>query len=225
MTKNKENAGFSLVELLIAMTILLVLLGLVTTLFSRALSTRARESRRTDALTSAQAALNVISREVANSGFGLNYNGIVTADCYPPATPPALPTCRQKLHFLSNIKNTDDLKAIATPGEDVTYFYDKATESIVRYDKFAVWDTATNKYLPQTSVIINRISDVEFRYFDYTPGIATPVEVTTPTDKTGRVTIKVTVSLEDVQGQPKSQKVKFESDVTLRNSTYMLNQY
>lgn len=221
MTKNKKNAGFSLVELMIAMTVLLVLLGLVSTLFARAFGIRARESRKTDALTSAQAALNVMSREISNAGFGLTYNGIVTADCNQPA-PLA---CKQKLHFRSNVKNTDDLQAIATPGEDVTYFYDTTTKSIVRYDKFAVLDTATNKYTPQTSVIINRISDVEFRYFDYIPGISTPTEVTTPTDKTGRVTIKVIVTLEDVQNQPKDQKVKFESDITLRNSKYMLNQY
>lgn len=223
MIKSKKNAGFSLIELMISMAILLVLLGLISTLFARSLNTRTRESRRTDALTSAQAALNVMSREIANSGFGLIQdkttgkfgNGIITAD-----------SGSQKLHFLSNVLNTDGHKDIDTPGEDVTYFYDSTTKSIVRYDRFAIWDSATSTYKPQTSVIINRISDVEFKYYDYTTASSSTTSYsTTPTKDTGRVTIKVTVSLEDVQNQPKDQKVKFESDVTLRNSNYMLNQY
>ncbi len=71
VVKKKKSSGFSLIELMIAMTITLVLLGLVSTLFARSLGIRSRESRKTDALTSAQAALNVMSREISNSGFGL----------------------------------------------------------------------------------------------------------------------------------------------------------
>jgi prepilin-type N-terminal cleavage/methylation domain-containing protein len=61
--ENKTSAGFSIVELLIAMTIILVVLGLASTLFSKSLNTRRRESSQTDALTAAQATLNVISCE------------------------------------------------------------------------------------------------------------------------------------------------------------------
>jgi len=69
---DKRHGGFSILELMIAMTIILIVLGLVMTLFGKSLSSRQRESSRTDALTAAQAALNVISREVANSGYGLS---------------------------------------------------------------------------------------------------------------------------------------------------------
>src|SRR3954451_20786082 len=83
-----DQKGFSLVELLIAMTIMIMLMGIVSMLLTRAVGVRARESARTDALTSAEAALNVVSREIANSGFGLYsapttktpVNGIVLAD-------------------------------------------------------------------------------------------------------------------------------------------------
>lgn len=207
------------------MTIMLVLLGLVSTLFSRALSVRARESRRTDALTSAQAALNVMSREIANSGFGLysdpqskrSLNGIVLAD-----------STSNKIHFRSNIVNlktsptNDD---ITKPGEDITYFFDSVTDSIVRYDAHAVLNTTTNNYTPQTSVIINRISSVKFDYFNYAGSVSTPTQTSTPTADTGRVKITVTVKLEPVQNQPNNQVVTFTSDVTLRNSSYMLHQY
>ncbi|HEY0461551.1 MAG TPA: type II secretion system protein [Pyrinomonadaceae bacterium] len=202
--KGTKNSGFSLIELLIAMSITLVLMGLATSLFASALGTRTRESRKTDALTSARAAISAISREISNSGYGLTTNGIVAAD-----------SGTRKIHFRANLSNEDYTTDSA--GEDVTYFFDSATKSIVRYDPNAT---------PTTSVIVNKISDVQFSYFDYVEGAALPTTGSvTPTGNTGRINITVTVSLEDVQGQPKNQTITFTSDVTLRNSTYMLNQY
>lgn len=202
--KHTKNRGFSLIELLIAMSITLILMGLATTLFAGALGTRTRESRRTDAITSARAALSAISREVSNSGYGLTSNGIVTVD-----------SSDQKIHFRANLFNED--YTTDSVGEDVTYFFDPATKSIVRYDPNTT---------PTTSVIVNRISNVTFKYYDYNAsGIISEAGSTTPTGSTGRVTITVIVELEEVVGQPKNQTVTFTSDVTLRNSTYMLNQY
>lgn len=206
-TENKPASGFSLIELLIAMTIMLVILGLVSTLFSKSLGTRQRESNRADALTAAQAALNVISREVANSGYGLITNGIVFAD-----------SDSKKLHFLSNITNNN--AAVTDPGENITYFYDTDTKSILRYDA-----NGNGENKPQTSIIINRISDVNFKYFDYSGTNSTPTESNPPTNNTGRITVTITVNLENVQGQTNNQKVVLVSDVTLRNSDYMLQQY
>lgn len=198
-----------MIELIVAMTIVLALLALVSGIFARALSTRARESSRTDALTASQAALNVISREVANSGYGITEsdgtasNGLVLSDC-----------TNRRLHLRANVDNNN--LTTTEPGEDVTYFYDQATESIVRYDPNDV---------PQISGVVNRVSEVSFQYFDYTGSSSTPTMTTTPTKDTGRVRINVTVKLENVQGQLKDQKVTFTSDITLRNSNYMLNQY
>ena len=202
LRRNKNESGFSLIELIISMTITLVLLGLASGLLSGALSTRKRESRKTDALTSSQAALNLLSREIGNSGYGLTTNGIVTADSNP-----------QMLHFRSNVENGD--ATTNSPGEDLTYYFDEDTQSIVRYDP---------NDNPQTAVIVNRISDVTFQYFDYN-GTSTPTQQTIPTNNTGRVRINITVQLEPVEGQPDNQIVSFTSDVTLRNSKYMLKQY
>ena len=208
---NKTAAGFSLVELLIAMIIMLVVMGLAANLFSKSLSTRQRESSQTDALTAAQAALNVISREIANSGYGLLDNGIVFTD-----------SGEKKIHFLSNIKNNNT--ATTDPGENITYFFDPASESILRYDANV---TEVSK---RTSIIINRISKVEFQYFDYLnstliPAPPQPAPTFIPTVNTSRVRVKITVSLENVQGQVNNQSVVLVSDVTLRNSDYMLHQY
>src|SRR5688572_26206916 len=132
----QKNAGFSLLELIISMTVILICLGIVATLIGQAFGVRARESQKTDALTSAQAAMNVISREISNSGFGIYSsgstrtasNGIISAD-----------SNANRIHFRANIENTGPIggpTVVSTnrPGEDITYFFDAATDSIVRYD-------------------------------------------------------------------------------------------
>lgn len=190
-----------MIELLVAMLITLIIMGLAVASFSTALNTRAMESSRTDALTSAQAAINILSREISNSGYGLTTNGIVIDD-----------SNEKILHIRANTANND--KLTSSPGEDITFFYDADSQSVVRYD--AASDL--------TSGIINRISDVTFKYFDYS-GSTMNGPNSFPTEDTGRVRITLTVLLPDVQGQPADQKVTFTSDVTLRNSPYMLSQY
>jgi prepilin-type N-terminal cleavage/methylation domain-containing protein len=222
--KHKNSRGFSLLELLIAMTLVCILLAIVSTVLGKCLGIRSRESRKTDALTSAQAALNIMSREISNSGFGIYdgpitrtaNNGLILGDCNT-----------QRIHLRTNINNYGP-RATPTgtpstvintmdPGEDITYFFDSATNSIVRYDPHAT---------PQTSVVVNKISNVTFQYIDYVTGTSTAQPpANAPTSYTGRITITVTVDLDPVQGQPSNQSITFTSDVTLRNSNYMLNQY
>jgi prepilin-type N-terminal cleavage/methylation domain-containing protein len=216
--RSKSSAGFSLIELIIAMTVMLVCLGMVSTLLARSFSVRARESQRTDALASAQGALNVISRELANSGFGIytgtstkaSNNGLIVAD-----------SGANRIHFRTNIENVGPVGGTTvlstnSPGEDVTYYYDSTTDSIVRYDP---------NDAPQTSVVVNKISNVTFEYFDYVGTSSSGVATVAPTADTGRVRITVQVRLDPVQGQPNPLDVSFTSEVTLRNSKYMLNQY
>jgi prepilin-type N-terminal cleavage/methylation domain-containing protein len=225
----KSQAGFSLIELAVAMVIMLTLLGIVSSVMSRTLGIRSRESRKTDALTSAQAALNVISREVGNTGFGiydgdstlLSSNGIILAD-----------SDANKIRIRSNYLNTGPRTAPAgstvvstnQPGEDVTYFFDNATNSIVRYDPYGI-ETSPGVYGPQTSVVVNRISNVVFEYYNYEGANSTPTVTNVPTANTGRVRITVAVNMDPVVGQPDNQQVRFSTDVTLRNSNYMLRQY
>lgn len=197
-------------ELLIAMTITIVLMSIVALLMSRTFGIRSRESSRTDALTSAQAAINVMSREIANSGYGLagsfdtiHDNGIVLPD-----------SNLTRIRVRSNYVNTNT--TISDPGEDVTYYYDSSAQSIVRYDPAQT---------PSTTYLVNRISSVSFQYFNYSGSNSTPTVTDVPTAQTSRVEIKVTVLLDAVQGQPNGQTVTLKSDVTLRNSDYMMSQY
>ena len=200
------EAGFSIVELIVIMVIMLVIVGTVVTLFSRSLNTKSRESSRTDALTASQAALNVMTREIANSGYGTITNGLMTD------------SSSSQLHFVSNHVNTND--NLLQMGEDVTYYFEPSTESILRYDA-----NGEGPSLPLTSIIINRISRVEFEYFNYSGSNSVPTVTTFPTADTGRVRIRLTVNLERVIGQVNPDNVVLTSDVTLRNSAYMLSNY
>lgn len=199
----KNNAGFSLLELVISMTITLVLMAMAGAIFSHSIGTRETEARRTQAITAAQNALNLISREVANSGYGLTDNGIVAAD-----------SNQQKLHFRSNIKNTD--AATSGAGEDLTYFLDASSNAIVRYDRFAT---------PQTSTVIDRVENLSFQYWDYTGAAGNVTSNNVPSANTARIRISVTVRLDPVEGQPENQDITYTSDVTLRNSKYISKQY
>lgn len=208
INEKKSSAGFTIVEMIITMTIMLTILGLVMTLFARSFQTRQRESSRTDAQTAAQAALNVLSREIANSGYGLIGNGIVL----PPDSG------IRALHFISNVRNINDV--LTDPSENVTYFFEPGTQSILRHDAHA---NGVNR--PETSIIINRISDVQFQYFNYIGSNPVPTISTTPTINTGRVRITITVSLDRIINQVNPSAVVLTSDVTLRNSDYMLRNY
>jgi Tfp pilus assembly protein PilW len=206
--KNSE-AGFSLIELVVSMLLTLVILGIAVATFSSALSSRSRESSKTDAITSTQAALNILSREVGNAGYGLttngliwiDSNGIVRTDCTD-----------KKLHFRTNTGNGNG--STSAPGEDVTFYFDDASDSVVRYDA----------YNGVTAGVINRISDVDFVYYNYDAATGAVTQGSASAN-TGRVRITLTVALADVTGQPTGQKVLVTSDVTLRNSPYMLGQY
>jgi len=202
-TTFRSSSGFSLVELIISMIITVIILGVAVTIFSRALSTRTRETSRTDAITSAQAALNIMSREIGNAGFGLADNGVVTD------------SSSSVLHIRSNFVNTGvNRNTTSDPGEDVVFYLDGTggNQSVVRHDN------NTN----ETSGIINRISRVEFAYQNF---VSTGVPPVGPGPTTGKITITLTVLLPNVVGQPAGQTITVTSDVTLRNSAYMRGQY
>src|SRR5687768_15564102 len=145
-----SNRGFSLIELIISMAITLVILGVAIGTFSSALGSREREMSTTDAITSAQAALNIMSREIGNTGYGLTTNGIVLAD-----------SGQNRIHFRANTDNVD--LVTSGPGEDVTFFCDSCGQcvdgvagSVLRHDS----NTGV------TSGIINRVSRVDFTYYN-----------------------------------------------------------
>ncbi len=114
------------------MALTLIILGVAVGAFTQALSMRSSEGSRTDALTSVQAAINIMSREISNSGYGLTTNGIPV-----DTNGVAVDSDNKRLHFRANTTNTypsNSDPGTVNAGEDITFFYDATSKSVVRYD-------------------------------------------------------------------------------------------
>jgi len=120
---SKNERGFSLLELIIAMTITLAVMTAASTLLATSLRTRTRENTRSEALAAVQRALNIMTREMGNSGYGLTDNGIVTAD-----------SGTNSIRVRANLNNDSDLN---DTDEDVRFVFQSANGSIVRVDNAA----------------------------------------------------------------------------------------
>jgi prepilin-type N-terminal cleavage/methylation domain-containing protein len=198
------NSGFSLIELLISLALSLIILTGAVAVYTAALSTRERESGRVDAFNAAQAALSVMSREIGNAGYGLtNNNGLVVADCDG-----------KQIRIRANVYNADN--TTSSPGEDIIYLYDTASQSVVRFDKNAGVGG-------ETTGIINRVSDVDFEYHNFNDDGTSSIG--NPSANTAKVTIKLKVILPDVGNGPTGLIQQVTSDVTLRNATFILSRY
>lgn len=204
--------GFSLLELIIAMTVLLIMMAGASQLLMSSLNTRTRENQKTDALSDAQRALNIMSREIGNSGFGLNFNGIVADDCHPTiATDPITAQIRVR----ANTNNIDS--KISQPDEDITFVYQGApTFAIVRYDD--VTKTRT--------VLANRIDAMQITYIDAAGNLST---LATPSAVLNAVRVRITiqVNLQTTVNQAAANvpKVLLTSDIALRNAPSVVRQY
>jgi prepilin-type N-terminal cleavage/methylation domain-containing protein len=195
---NKAEQGFSLLELLIAMIISLTVLAAATSLLTRSLGTRSRENLRSEALAATQRGLNIMSREIGNSGFGLEDNGIVTSD-----------SSATSIRVRADLNNNWGL---AERDEDVHYIYQSANQAIVRYDA-AVGGTPVP--------LASGVTAMTVTYWD-----AANLIIANPANYTNaeRLTIDISVNLPAGTNQPASV-VRMVSDVALRNSPNTLDYY
>ena len=160
----KNEDGFSLFELIIAMGVMLTIMGLATTLLAGSFRFRTREDNKSDGIADVQRALNIMTREISNSGLRLpislgsvGNNGIVTND-----------SDSQSLRFVSNLNGLPDTANgyvedtdIDDTDEDIKFLMyvdaDLGQRYIVRYER-----NGTNA----TTVLANRIDSLIFRYYD-----------------------------------------------------------
>ena len=212
----RGQLGFSLIELMIAMTMTLIVAGASATLLSQSYRMRSREDIRSDAIADAQRALNIVSREIANSGFGLIDNGIVPGD-----------TNNVSIRIRANL-NAYTLeptnREVTDADEDIKYLmYEDEAENrhyLVRLDAVL----AERDPPKARTVLANRLDRFELEYFD---GSGVPIDVVAnPLNvrNAWKVRIKLRVILpEDGQrGSPGYQPesfVRMESDVVLRNAS------
>ncbi len=194
--RKDQNAGFSLLELIIAMGITLAVMTAASTLLATSLRTRARENTRSEALASAQRALNIMTREIGNSGYGLNDNGIVVLD-----------SDDKSIRVRANLNNNTTLANTANNDvdEDVRFAFQLGNRAIVR-----VGDSGT-------VVLATNITGLTITYLDMSGNLATAATAE-------RVTIDVSVDLPATAEQPQSV-VGLVSDVALRNAPNTLQQF
>lgn len=227
MQKNNQNneSGFSLIELIIAMTVTLVIAGIASTLLASSFRLRLREDIRSDAIADAQRALNIVSREIANSGFGLLDNGIV-----PPDTGPTSIRFRANLNAYMRDPISGSPVAgsgeVSEPDEDIKYlmYNDAATSRhyLVRYDVILGKDDPKKG----TTVLANRIDTFELKYFD---GAGNELDVVLDPSSvisawSVRITVGVVLPADGSPGSPGYQPestINLVSDVVLRNAAQM----
>lgn len=239
MQNAKSEAGFSLIEVIVAMGVTITVMGLACSLLAGSFNVRAREDRKSDAIADVQRALNIMTREISNSGMkvpsglaAVSSNGIVTND-----------SDSQSLRFVSNLNGMPDSSNgyfedtdVEDTDEDLKFLMyvdaDLGQRYIVRYEK----NGST-----QTTVLANRVDSLAFRYYDEKVTYDTTVDADGNCDITNVlngagsaktevspglakfVVIAVGVTLPAVGQlgapgyQPPSQ-VQLTSDVVLRNS-------
>ena len=236
---SKNEAGFSLLEMILAMSVTITMMGLSSALLAGAFNVRTREDRKSDAIADVQRAMNMMTREISNSGLKLpseldevSTNGVVSDD-----------SDSQSIRFVSNLNGMPDTANgyvedtdVTDADEDIKFLMyvdaEHGQRYIVRYEK-----NGTN----QTTVLANRIDSLVFRYYDEKVIYETTVdddgncdiknvvnasgttenEVSPGAAKFVVIAVGVTLPAVGTKGAPGYQppsRVQLTSDVVLRNS-------
>ena len=220
--KQKPQDGFSLIELMIAMTVTIVIAGIASSLVAQSFKLRAREDTRSDAVADAQRALNIVSREIANSGFGLVDNGIVPGD-----------TNTGSIRFRANLNAytrdssgnpVSGFDAVVDKDEDIKYTMYNDDEAnrhyLVRYDAILGAVDQRNG----TTVLANRLDSFLLQFLDVSGNTLDVVANPDAVISARKVRITVGVVL-PAQGSPASpgyqpqSTINLVSDVVLRNTS------
>jgi len=198
-------AGFSLLELLVAMGVTLTIMVVAGRMLAMTMNVRTRENQRTEAIADAQRSLQMITRDISNAGLGLNNNGII---CDTPAE-----ETYGAIRIRSNLNAfTESPPNTTTPGDDVAY--ELVNDATVTPAQRLVTRQDINS--KQISQLANRIDALQFEFLDVAGATVTP-------DKAVKVRITVTVSLPSL-GTPKAPgyqpptRMQLRSEATLRNS-------
>jgi hypothetical protein len=202
------------------MGVTLTVLTMATTLLSASFRMRTREDLKTLALADTQRALNTMTREISNAGYGLQSNGVLAAQ-----------SSEAGLTVLSDY-NEDNAW---DPDEIVSFQLadnpNTGKKSLVRYTLDAAGDTTTNG-----TVLAENVDSLKVRYYGQRQNYETgdcdvdddsQAAVTAP-EKAQYLVLVICATLPAV-GQPSSpgyqpaSSVQLVSDVTLRNSLALTN--
>jgi len=220
-----SQQGFSLLELIIGIAITLMLTGAASLLLGSAFNIRLRENQKNDALADARRALNLMTREIANSGYALTDNGIVAAD-----------SGRNSIRVRANLNAASGETTSNTTtdrDEDIKYllYHDSNNSYIVRLDV---------NVSAQEMILANRVDNLNIRYYAdkvfYTTGTTGDCDISNIVDAFGNpvdevpalsgakyivMSICVTlpaVSTPGASGYQPASRIQLVSDIALRNA-------
>lgn len=220
----KKEAGFSIMELLVAMTVMIFITGAATTLLVSAFNVRGREDQRSEGTADARRALNIISREVASSGYqlprGLTYaaaggnqivpaNGLIPEDCNATS-----------ITFVTNTNAQGEFDPPGGVSADPPDFAIAGADEAIKFQ--FVQDGGSNFLVRKdlltgdSLVLANRIDGVQFDYLDSNGNVAASVGEATA------INIRVWVTLNPM-GQPGSAGYQAPSQVTLSSRVSLRN--
>lgn len=181
----RTEDGFTLIELMLAMGITLVVMVLASSLLASSFHIRSRENRRSLALADAQRALNIMTREIANTGFRLPPNLTYTSGAAQVAVPVngiiPINSGVNSIRIIANLDDpgtgaaTDPVIGPTEESEDVRFAMavNNGTTYLARYD-----NNVTNN---NTTVLADAIDSLNFYYYDER------VTYSAATDANGRV--------------------------------------
>ena len=204
------EAGFSLIELLVALGVTLVIMSIASQLLSMSMFVRQRENQRSEAVADVQRALQAMSREISNAGLGLTSNGLVADDSDDIAI-----RVRSNLNAFCGVTSTCDDDTL-DPGEDIVYILINNTTGGDGDNQRLITRQDINDD-NKVSALANRIDSLSFEYVDENGA------TTADASAAQKVKITVTVTLPAVgsEGQPGYQppsQTQLASEAVLRNA-------
>jgi type IV pilus assembly protein PilW len=188
-----NQKGFTLAELLVAMSLSLIVLGAVYSVYRVQAHTVKVQEHRMEAQEYARVALDMMVREIRNSGYFPNQT-----PCGGNPTNGIAAFSINSIHFVYDYTADGDC---ADPGEDITYTHDPVSLNISRTDGNG-----------PTTMTDGNITFFEFKYFDVN-GAETTVAANIK-----RVSVLLTVRSKSTDTQFNGQQtITMNSTIDLRN--------
>lgn len=205
--KGGGEAGFSLVDLMVALGVTLVIMVIASRLLAMSMIVRQRELQRSEAVADVQRALQAMTREISNAGLGMSNNGLVPADCDALAI-----RVRTNLNAFCGVGVACDNNTTG-PGEDVAFAIINNTTNGNNENQTLITRQDVNS--GAISALANRIDALTFEYIDKDGAVTTPAQA-----QKVKITVKVTLLAIGSKGQPGYQpdtQMQLKSEAVLRN--------
>jgi prepilin-type N-terminal cleavage/methylation domain-containing protein len=208
--RRKGEAGFSLIELMVALGVTLVIMVIATRLLSMSMFVRQRENQRAEAIADVQRALQAMSREISNAGLGMSNNGLVATDSDAITI-----RIRSNLDAFCGTTSSACDTDTSDPGEDIVFALINNTTGGGGDNQRLITRQDVNSSNAISS-LANRIDSLAFVY------VKADGTTTTDASLAQKVRITVTVTLPKVGSerqagyQPPSQ-MQLVSEAVLRN--------